>query len=48
TPHVLLAEIKKLIDDPEKRAKMSEAALKFARPDSAQTVAQELLKLGLH
>ncbi|OGZ97881.1 MAG: hypothetical protein A3J10_03180 [Candidatus Sungbacteria bacterium RIFCSPLOWO2_02_FULL_54_10] len=48
TPHILLAEIKKLIDDPEKRAKMSEAALKFARPDSAQTVAQELLKLGLH
>lgn len=48
TPHILLAEIKKLIDDPEKRAKMSEAALRFARPDSAVVVAKEILNLGLH
>ncbi|MEK7541915.1 MAG: UDP-N-acetylglucosamine--N-acetylmuramyl-(pentapeptide) pyrophosphoryl-undecaprenol N-acetylglucosamine transferase [Patescibacteria group bacterium] len=48
TPHVLLAEIKKLIDDPEKRAAMSKAALAFARPDSAAVVAKEILKLGLH
>ncbi|MEK7098940.1 MAG: UDP-N-acetylglucosamine--N-acetylmuramyl-(pentapeptide) pyrophosphoryl-undecaprenol N-acetylglucosamine transferase [Patescibacteria group bacterium] len=48
TPHVLLAEIKKLIDDPDKRATMSKVAMAFARPDSAAVVAQELLKMGLH
>lgn len=48
TPHILLAEIKKLIDDPDKRATMAKAALKFARPDSAAVVAKEILKLGLH
>lgn len=48
TPHILLAEIKKLIDDPEKRTKMSEVALRFARPDSAEVVAKEILKLALH
>lgn len=48
TPHVLLAEIKKLIDDPDKRATMAKAALAFARPDSATVVAKEVLKMGLH
>lgn len=48
TPHVLLAEIKKLIDDPDKLGKMGEAAGRFARPDSAELIAKEILKLGVH
>ncbi len=48
TPHVLLAEIKKLIDDQDKMRKMGEAAGRFARPDSAEVIAKEILKLGVH
>lgn len=48
TPHILLAEIKKLMDDPEKRKQMGEAAKKFARLDSAEVIAKEILKLGVH
>lgn len=48
TPHVLFAEIRKLIDDPDKMRKMGEAAVRFARPDSAELVAREILKLGVH
>ncbi|MDP3727566.1 MAG: UDP-N-acetylglucosamine--N-acetylmuramyl-(pentapeptide) pyrophosphoryl-undecaprenol N-acetylglucosamine transferase [bacterium] len=48
TPSVLLHEIQKLMADPERRARMAEAAKKFARPDAAHTIAQELLSLGLH
>jgi UDP-N-acetylglucosamine--N-acetylmuramyl-(pentapeptide) pyrophosphoryl-undecaprenol N-acetylglucosamine transferase len=48
TPHVLLGEIKKLFDDPEKMGKMGEAAGRFARPDSAELIAKEILKLGVH
>lgn len=48
TPHVLLAEIKKLIDDSDKMKRMGEAAKRFARPDSAEVIAREILKLGVH
>ncbi|MFY9463420.1 MAG: UDP-N-acetylglucosamine--N-acetylmuramyl-(pentapeptide) pyrophosphoryl-undecaprenol N-acetylglucosamine transferase [Candidatus Sungiibacteriota bacterium] len=48
TPHILLAEIKKLMDDAEKMKKMSEAARAFARTDSADLIAREILKLGVH
>lgn len=48
TPHILLAEIKKLTDDPERMRRMGEAAARFARPDAAEVVARELLKVGVH
>jgi len=48
TPHILYAEIKKLMDDPEKRKRMAAAAKNFARPDSAEIIAKEILKLGVH
>ncbi len=48
TPHVLFSKVKKLMDDPERRKKMSEAAQRFARVDSAELVAKEILKLGTH
>ena len=48
TPHILLAEIKKLMDDAEKMRRMGEAARSFARTDSAELIAREILKLGVH
>lgn len=48
TPHILLAEIKKLMDDADKLKKMGEAARAFARVDSAELIAREILKLGVH
>lgn len=48
TPHILLAEIKKVLGDSEHMKKMKEAAQKFARIDAAELIAREILKLGLH
>ena len=48
TPHILLAEIKKVMGNPELIKKMKEGAQKFSRIDSAEIIARELLKLGLH
>ena len=48
TPHILLAEIKKLAADTEKRNNMSQAAQRFARIDGAELIAREILKLGVH
>lgn len=48
TPHILLAEIKKILGSPELMKKMGEAAQRFARIDSAEIIAREILKLGIH
>jgi len=48
TPHLLLAEIEKILADPELMKKMSDAAQKLARIDSAEIIAREILKLGVH
>ncbi|MBI4132288.1 MAG: UDP-N-acetylglucosamine--N-acetylmuramyl-(pentapeptide) pyrophosphoryl-undecaprenol N-acetylglucosamine transferase [Candidatus Sungbacteria bacterium] len=48
TPSVLAHEIHTLIADPARRARMTEAAKSFAKPDAARTIARELLSLGLH
>ena len=48
TPHVLLTEIKKLTDDPERMKRMGEAAKRFARLDAVEIVAREILKQGVH
>ncbi len=48
TPHILLAEIKKIMGDVKLMKKMSEAAQRFARIDSAEVIAREILKLGIH
>ncbi|MBI2056234.1 MAG: UDP-N-acetylglucosamine--N-acetylmuramyl-(pentapeptide) pyrophosphoryl-undecaprenol N-acetylglucosamine transferase [Candidatus Sungbacteria bacterium] len=48
TPHLLMAEIDKLISDPERMKKMGEAAQRFARVDAAAVVAKEILKVGMH
>ena len=48
TPHILYAEIKKVMDDQPLRETMSAAAKKFSRSDSAELIAREILKLGVH
>lgn len=48
TPHILLAEINKILGNPELRKKMKEAAQKFSRIDSAELIAREILKMGMH
>lgn len=48
SPHILFAEIKKIIGDHAHMKKMSEAAQRFARIDSGEIIAREILKLGIH
>lgn len=48
TPHLLFAEIEKTIQDTEWTKKMKDAAQKFARIDSADIIAREILQLGVH
>lgn len=48
TPHILLAEIEKVLAKPELMKKMSLAAQKFSRIDSAEIITREILKLGVH
>ncbi len=47
TPHVLISEIDRLMDATDLRAQMHAAAQKFARTDSADLIAQEILDIGL-
>ena len=47
TPHIVISEINRLIDDPAEREKMSQAAKAFAKPDAARKIAQEVLDLAL-
>lgn len=44
TPHILLAEIKKVLDLTELTEKMRNAARAFARPDASRKIAEELLQ----
>lgn len=44
TPHLLAAEIDRLIQDPERRQKMTEAAHAFARPAAARKIAEILVE----
>src|SRR3989338_6134306 len=47
TPHILLREIKLLMADKLRLSKMSDAAKFFAKPDAAQRIALEIIRLGL-
>lgn len=42
TPHILIAEIDRLMQDPLRRAMMKEKALVFARADSAEKIAEQI------
>lgn len=47
TPSVLLSEINRLMDHPELRAEMSAGAKRFAKPEAARLIAQEIVTLAL-
>ena len=44
TPHFFLEKLKYLVSSPQELAKMSQAALKFAKPDAAATIARYLIE----
>ncbi|MDZ4260682.1 MAG: UDP-N-acetylglucosamine--N-acetylmuramyl-(pentapeptide) pyrophosphoryl-undecaprenol N-acetylglucosamine transferase, partial [Candidatus Sungbacteria bacterium] len=48
TPHILLGEIKRVIENKDLAQRMGAAAQRFSRIDAAEIIARELLKLGLH
>lgn len=48
TPSVLLAQIRRLLEDTQKRDEMRKAAGTFSRMDAADTIARELIQLALH
>jgi UDP-N-acetylglucosamine--N-acetylmuramyl-(pentapeptide) pyrophosphoryl-undecaprenol N-acetylglucosamine transferase len=47
TPHVLFAEIDRLLQNPAELEKMSLSAASFARKDSAKLIAQEIVSIAL-
>lgn len=47
TPHLLFAEIERIISDAALRKKMSEAALAFSRPESARKIASIIIETAL-
>ncbi len=47
TPHILQAEIERIIEKPEVHSRMSESAGSFARLDAADIIAKELISIGL-
>lgn len=48
TPHVLSAEIMRLVADPGARNEMKNAAQSFARIDAARKIAEEIIRIGIH
>jgi UDP-N-acetylglucosamine--N-acetylmuramyl-(pentapeptide) pyrophosphoryl-undecaprenol N-acetylglucosamine transferase len=46
-PHILIAEIKRILDDPAKVEAMKAAAHAFARPNAARKIAEILLETAL-
>jgi len=46
TPHLLQNSVFSLLDDPELLKKMSENSLKFAQPQAAQKIAEEVLNIA--
>ncbi|MEE8131724.1 MAG: undecaprenyldiphospho-muramoylpentapeptide beta-N-acetylglucosaminyltransferase [Candidatus Paceibacterota bacterium] len=45
-PSIFLNQLKKIFSEPERLKSMSEAALKFAKPDAAKVIAEEIVRLG--
>lgn len=48
TPHLLLAQINKILADKTRIAKMQRSAQAFSRLDAGEKIAGELIKMGLH
>ena len=46
-PHILKSEIERLINNKEELKKMSESAKTFSKPDAAETIAREIIRLAI-
>ncbi len=44
--NIFMVQLKKLFDNPENLKSMSQAAKNFSKPESAQTLAEEIIRLG--
>lgn len=47
SPHVLVAEIRRIMQNKELQAKMAESARSFAKPDAARKIASVLLEIAI-
>lgn len=47
TPHLLVAEIDRLFTNPKGRADLADAAKRYARPDAARTIGNQLIDIAL-
>ncbi len=47
TPSIILSEINRIITDEKLQVKMSQGAKNFARPEAAELIAREILKIAL-
>lgn len=45
-PNIFVSQLKKLFSEPEKLAAMSEAAKKFAKPEAAGIIAEEIVRMA--
>jgi len=48
TPHLLLAEIEQLFENPDRMSEMRKAAQRFSAVNASEVVAREIIKIGLH
>ena len=47
TPHVLISEIHRIIDNPDISEKMRLSAKSFSKPDAADVIAREIINIAL-
>lgn len=47
TPHMLIGEIERILNNPERNKSMSRAARQFAKPEAGQRIAEEIIKLAI-
>ena len=46
TPHILMGEIRKLLADPSRLERMSQAAKSYSKPDAAESLARQIITLA--
>ena len=47
TPHILIAELNRILKSLPIQKKMKKGAESFAHPDAARTIAEEIIKIAL-
>ena len=47
TPNILIAEVNRVLENPDLIKKMKEGAKEFAHPNAARLIAEELIKIAI-